>query len=254
MEEINLNELFNYFLSKIVYIILFTILGLVVGLFYTEFFQTPLYKSSTTIVLARTWESTDSTGITSNDVILNQKLVATYREIIKSRRILDKVVDNLELDVESEDLMNSITVTNVNETELLSISVSTESAKDSAAIANEIAKVFEKEIVDIYNIENVSIIDEAKVMTNAYNISPLKTTALGGIVCLVLSCMVIFVMFYFDTTIKNSTTIEEKIGLPVLGIVPASKSQDAKKSDVPMVVIKEDKKTTSRTTIKRGVK
>ena len=37
---------------------------------------------------------------------------------------------------------------------------------------------------------------------------------------LVLSCGVIFIMFYFDTTIKSAESIEEKLGLTVLGVVP----------------------------------
>ena len=38
---------------------------------------------------------------------------------------------------------------------------------------------------------------------------------------IVLGLGIIFIMFYFDTTIKSSDEITEKVGLPVLGIVPA---------------------------------
>ena len=41
-----------------------------------------------------------------------------------------------------------------------------------------------------------------------------------GCVGLVISCGVIFIRFYFDTSIKTSEEIENKLGLTVLGIVP----------------------------------
>ena len=37
---------------------------------------------------------------------------------------------------------------------------------------------------------------------------------------LVLSCGLIFIVFYFDTSIKTSEEIENKLGLTVLGVVP----------------------------------
>ena len=39
----------------------------------------------------------------------------------------------------------------------------------------------------------------------------------------VLSCAVVFIMYYFDTTIKTKEEIEERVGLPVLGIIPIKK-------------------------------
>ena len=75
-------------------------------------------------------------------------------------------------------------------------------------------------IVNIYSIKNVSIIDYAEVSANPYNISLLKQVVLMLLVGLVLSMAVVFVMFYFDTTIKSTEEIETKIGLPTLGVVP----------------------------------
>lgn len=223
MEEINLKDLFNYFLSKIWIILIVTILAILVGCLYGLFLKTPLYKSSTTIVLARVNDNVSETnGITQNDILLNQKLVSTYREIIKSRRILNQVIENLDLNVTYDVLKNKITVTNEKDTELIRISVSDENAKQAKLIANEIAHVFNNEIVDIYSIKNVSIIDYAEEESAPYNINVVKQTVLAGMVGLVLSCAIVFTMFYFDTTIKSADEIESKIGLPLLGAVPMS--------------------------------
>ena len=106
----------------------------------------------------------------------------------------------------------------INHTTLLSEIL--ENNLKAKAIANEIAKVFSKEIESIYEIKNLSIIDYADENTIPYNINVPKQMVISVLVSFVLACGIIFVMFYFDTTIKSSEEIEEKIGLPVLGVVP----------------------------------
>ena len=120
-----------------------------------------MYNSYTTVVLARSSDSTSNNGTLQSDVTTNQKLVSTYREIIKSRRILNQVISNLDLNMSYETLHNMVSVTNEKDTELIKIAVNSQNSKDAKDIANEIAKVFSKEIESIYEIKNLSIIDYA---------------------------------------------------------------------------------------------
>ena len=220
MEEINLKDLFNYFINKLFIIIICFVLLIVGSGVYSMFLKTPMYNSYTTIVLTRTEDTKSSDGITQNDITLNQKLVATYREIIKSRRVLGQVIDNLKLDINYEELAKQVSVTNQQDTELLKISVKSDDKELAASIADEIAKVFSNEIVNIYNIKNVSIIDKAIVSDKAYNMNLIKESIIAGLAGIVVGCGIVFVMFYFDTTIKNTDVITDKLGLPLLGIVP----------------------------------
>ena len=87
-------------------------------------------------------------------------------------------------------------------------------------IANETAEIFEKEIVDIYNLENVSIIDKAELASSPYNVNLIKDSVIYFALGLVLSCGIIFVIYYFDNTIKSVEQIEKHLGIPVIGTVP----------------------------------
>ena len=219
MEEINLKELWEYFVSKLHIVIIVLMVAILVSNIYILFLQTPLYKSTATLVLTRA-ESSDTASITQNDVNLNQKLVGTYSEIIKSRRILNKVIKNLKIDTTWEQLQKNVSVKNKADTELITITVVSDDSKVAPSIANEIADVFSDDIITIYNIQNVSIIDYAIESERPYNINYTKQTAVAFVAGLVISCAIIFVMFYFDTTIKSSEEIEEKLGVTVLGSVP----------------------------------
>lgn len=227
MEEFNISEFIKYYFSLIVIVILFIILGAVGSWYYTDYIQVPMYKSQTSLVLTRAGDSTGS--ITQNDISLNKNLVATYREIIKSRRILSNVISNLNLDITEKELSDKVSVTSSNDTELIVISVVDKDSKLARDIANEIAKVFKEEITTIYNIENISIVDVAIKAKDAYNVNPLKQYVIGVGSGFLISSLIITVMFYFDDSIKKPEDIEEKVGLSVLSTVPKYKGKKKRK-------------------------
>ena len=218
MEEINLEELFYYFRNKISWIIIAIILAIGIGNTFTILTRTPMYKSSTTIVLVN--ENKDSSTYNTTEQQLNKNLVGTYSEIIKSRMILETVISNLKLDYTSANLASNISVEAVDNTEIIKVSVSDANAKEATSIANEIAKVFMEKIQKIYNLNNVSIIDKAEDAIAPYNVNYVKDNAIYVLIGLALSCGTIFIFFYFDTTIKSSEEIESKLGLNVIGTVP----------------------------------
>lgn len=226
MEDINLKEIFTFFLSKIKIIILLTLVVVLIGAVYSLFFQTPVYQSTTTLVLTGTTQSTvnnnsqiDGATITQNDLNLNSKLVATYREIIKSKTVLKDVINTLDLDYTVSQLKGNISVSTVSDTEMISITVSSVYAEEAALIANELAEKFSYQIKEIYNIENISIIDKAEIQTNPVNINIVKQIITYTLIGLVLSMGIVTAMFYFDTTLKDASQIE-KMGLTVLTSIP----------------------------------
>lgn len=217
METIDLKDMFSYFKSKISIIVLFIVVVGIMGCLYGLFIQKPVYKSSTSIVLIS--ESQTGSSLTYNDVSLNQNLVSTYSEIIKSRRVLNQVIDNLSLDYSYSNLSNNVEVSSVTGTQIIKISVSDRNNKTAMKIADEIAKVFAKEIPELYNISNVNILDYAEAASNAYNVNFIKQSIIYLLVGLVLGLGITFVMYYFDRSVKNISQVEEKIKLPVLATV-----------------------------------
>lgn len=216
MEEINLSEVYSYFKTKILWILLAVVLIIVLGNVFTLLTRTPLYQSNTTIVLVGESKS----GYSQTESQLNQNLIGTYSQIIISRKVLNQVIENLDLKLTTTDLAQSITTSSVEDTEIIQITVNNPKAKDAKKITDELAEVFAKEIKDIYHLENVEIIDKAEIAKTPYNVNYLKDNVIYLVVGLVLSFGVVFVMYYFDTSIKSSDIVEEKLGLTVIGIVP----------------------------------
>lgn len=216
MEEINLKDMSKYFVSKIGIIIAFTLIFLLFGALYTAIIQKPMYKSYTTILLTK-----ESGSITNNDINLNNNLVDDYRELIKSKKIAKQVIKNLNLSYSPEKLISKIQVESVNDTNLLKIIITDKNSYVARDIANEIADVFvNKEVEYYYNIKNIGVVDKAEASKTPYNINIVKQIILSILIGFILGCGTVFIIYYFDNTIKDKETVEEKLKLPVIGSIP----------------------------------
>lgn len=219
MEEIDLKELFDYFKSKIVWVIVIIFAVLIIGNVYTLLTRVPLYRTNASLVLVS--ENNNTNAVYNNsEQQLNKNLVATYSEIIKSKAVLNDVISNLKLKMTYVELKREITVEAVENTEIIYIYVVDKNAKKASIIANEISNVFVSKINSYYKLNNVTILDKAEIVKKPYNINYLKDNVIYLLVGVVLSCGVIFLFFYFDTTIKTSDEIENKLNLTVIGTVP----------------------------------
>jgi capsular exopolysaccharide synthesis family protein len=84
-----------------------------------------------------------NTGIVDYSSLLGeQRVIATYQELLETRPILDTVITNLSLPYTSKELAKRITVSLIPETQLLELTVQDSDAQRAADIANEIAFTF----------------------------------------------------------------------------------------------------------------
>ena len=123
MEEIDLKELLRYTYRKKFIIIATTLIVALIGMVYFGFIQKPKYVSSTTLILTSFSSEKENDTINNNDLTMNQKLVTTYQEITKTRKVLNQVIENLGLDYSAGELANHVSVTGVTGTEIIRISV-----------------------------------------------------------------------------------------------------------------------------------
>lgn len=247
MEEIDIKDFLRYLKKFIIPMIVVAILAVGATFFYDLNIKKPMYKTSTTVVLAQqTAENTSAS--TLNDININQKLVTTYSEIVKSKLVLQQVIDSLSLDTDVDSLSKHVTVTAVDDTEILKISVEDESPENSAKIANKIADVFNAEIVNIYKLNNVSTIDHAQIPENVSNNTTIRDSLIALLIAIFGVTAIAFIIYYFDDTIKYSDDIEAKIGLPIVGKIV--KSDTPRKAAVDEIIVEHYPKSVVSETIK----
>lgn len=245
MEEINIKDFFNY-LKKYILIICGVVVIFVIGVFiYDKSIKKPLYTTYTTIILTKSNEAQTSTTITQNDILLNQKLVETYTKIIKSKLVLDQVISETGITYTAEELGQNVAVEAYENTEMLKISVTDSDPELSASIANSIAQVFSGEVAKIYQMNNISVIDIAQVPEEVSNNTLTRDFFIALFISIFGSIGVIFIIYYFDDSIKLTDDLEEEIGMPVIAKVFKSDIGSKNRGKVELLVQKYPKSVVS---------
>lgn len=219
MEEIDLKEFLKY-LRKYIWIMLASVvLFLSAALIYDLKIKTPLYKSTTTVILNKN-DNSSSRGTVQEDLTTlnyNQKLVATYSELVKSNSVLNEVDGELHVEGGVSELKKKIKVGNLEDTEILTISVEDADPNQAAIIANKTADVFADVIEDKYGQKNVSQFDKAEVSFVQSNNTTLRDAGIASFAGLFLVIAVAFLIFYFDDSVKYSKNLEKDLNMPVIG-------------------------------------
>lgn len=225
MEEINLRDLLIYFRKHLLLFFAMVILCVSAGTAYTILVQKPEYKSRATIILS----SDKSKTTVQSEITANKNLIDTYTEVVKSHRVLDRVISENNLADSFETLSTKISVSSLKNTEIISISVVDKEAYRSYEIANWVADIFKEEISQIYNDTSVNILDHAVEPKSPYNVDVVKQEIIYMVAGMVLGGGIILVLFYFDRTIKTTEQIEEIFKLPIFGKVHKLETDKQKK-------------------------
>lgn len=233
MEELDFREFLTILWRKKIEVISIVICFIIFGLIYSYKLEVPEYKSSTTLILGRinssnydiSTEKQDLNQITQSEISINANLISTYSELIKSKSLMNKVKENLNINIDENDFKKDILVSRISETELMEITVTNEDAELAANIANEIAKVFSSKIEEIYNISNVYIIDKAIPAEAPFNVNHMTDIIISVMLGIIFSIGYAILLYLLDNTIKTENDIEKNIGLKTLITIPVRKKQ-----------------------------
>ena len=213
MDEINLGEMFAYFKAKlhILLIIFALIFGL--GSFYVFFMQKPKYEATATVIVS----SDKSNANLPGEVATNKNLIDTYTQVVKSHRVLDKVKGDMNTELTYNDMLGMIEVSAIKGTEIINITTADRDAEFATKMTNKIAEHFVKEIAKIYNDRNINVLDSAVTPTEPANIKIVRQEIIAFAAGLIVSVSILFLVFYFDRSVKTSEQVESQLHLPVIG-------------------------------------
>ncbi len=202
-------------------IILMTILSITASGLVSYFVLEPEYQTFTTLIVGKPkdYQNVDN-KLEYNDLLLNQKLVSTYGELVKTRIVADEVIKNLKLDMSYKEFREKVNVNLVKDTEIIKLEVMDTNPVLAAEIANETAQVFMENVKDIMMVENVQVIDEAQVPDIPIKPRPSLNMVIAGVLGLMVSIFLVFLLEYLDSTIKTPDDIERYLNLPVIGTIP----------------------------------
>ena len=221
MEEsvIDLRDIIATVMKRWKFVAIITVIFVFISAILSFFVMKPVYEAQTTLIV-KTEKVAETQIISSDQVNVSQKLAITYGEIIKSRVVLEEVIKNLKLKESYSDLLGKISVSTVENTQIIEIVVEDTNNLRAMSIANEIPKVFTKEVIRIADANGVEIIDKAKVSKNPIKPNKRSNIMVAGILGVVIGVSIILIREFFDNKIKTADDATKELGLPVLGVVP----------------------------------
>lgn len=178
----------------------------------------PVYESTTKIYILN---KTDNAAVTYTDVQMGTQLTKDYAELINSRYVLEKVIEQLSLEeMEYEGLMQKVSVNTPVDTRIVSITVEHTDPELAMRIANCIREVAGEHIQNVMDIDAVNVVETANMPMEKSEPSIVKWTMIGGAIGVFLACAVILIIFLLDDTIKSSEDVEKYLGLSTLALIP----------------------------------
>ncbi len=219
--EIDIKELLIVLLSKIWIIIVVTIAGGAVALLYTTLFMSPVYQSTASMYII-----TKTTTLTSlTDLQIGSQLTNDYMVIAKSRRVVEQVIDDLDLDETQSQFLSNVTLKNTSNTRVLSITVTDNDPYMAKTIVDAYAQAIATETANIMDTDEPRTIDMGDVSLTPISPNVTKNTLIGAACGFVLAAVIIICLYLLNDAIKTSEDAEKYLGLTSLGTIPVSGGQ-----------------------------
>lgn len=161
-----------------------------------------------------------SAGEALNYLYYAQQIVDTYTHILQTTSFMKSVADASDLGYSAEQLSKMIQIEVLDETEIISISVTSNSPEDSYKLANTAAMMAPEKIMEIKTADSVSVVDKAVIPRQASSPNVLINTIIGLALGLGIGYLLVNILELFDNRIKDEDDFLKNYDIPILGIIP----------------------------------
>jgi capsular polysaccharide biosynthesis protein len=224
--EIDLKEVFGLIIHWLWLILLCGLLTGAIGFAISEFVITPQYASTTKVYILN---RQNSDSLTYSDLQMGSQLTKDYAQLIRSRDVLESVIETAGLDESYASFSSRVTVETLTDTRIIAITVEDASPAMAQYLADEIRTVAAEHIKNVMDIQAVNVAEMANLPSAPSSPSVKKWTAVGFLLGAFLSTMIIVLQFLVDDTIKTSDDVERYLGLSTLAMIPMKEDESKKK-------------------------
>ena len=213
--EIDLIYLIKIVIRKWYVILILMIITGVLGYFYSSSIQDKYTADSSFIVEVSTDTQSDY-----NDVLMGQRLVGTYKEFIKSNRVIEKVITELNLSYSLEEMKEIISVSSRGDTLILEVSASTYNQMESYEIVNKTVEIVVNTASELSTLNSIELLDKATLKSQPDSNNKLLYFSISIILGGMLGGGIILLTEFSNKKLRSESIIEEILNLKVLAVIP----------------------------------
>lgn len=217
-ETIDLLEVLNAVRQHILAIILTTLVLAAASFGVSKFLMTPMYQASALMIVNTRQDITSN--VTSDQINSATKLVSTYSIILKSDTVLNQVIENLGLNMDYQQLANRVTVSAVDDTQVMKVTVTSDNPEWARQVCEQITQISPDVILEAVEAGSVKVISKASISPEPVSPNVSRNTARGAVAGLVISVGIVFLMVLLDNKINNEEDVSKYLDLTVVGVIP----------------------------------
>lgn len=215
--EIDLLDLFGYYLSKLPFLILAVVIGAVIAGAVTVTLLPNKYTATSRMYMVSA--SSDSV-VNLADLNLGTSISSDYVELMMSRPVMEDVITKLNLDYSYEQLCGMVNLSVVNNTRIIKIAVTSTDPEEAMKISNQIARTARQQLPRVMEAPTPSIAEEAVLPTGRSSPSLTKNVMIGALLALVALLAVLTILYMMDDTLKSAEDVEKMFGVMPLSVIP----------------------------------
>ena len=217
-DEIDLMDLVFTLLRRWKLIVLIAVPVFALGVFFAAT-RPNIYKAEMTMMVSSS-KNFSASSLENGELSVNQKLVATYAEIAKSKTILANTIKKYDLNMDIKSLQKNLTIDPVGNTEFLKLTYKSSDPSQASAIVNEIGNEFLLKVREVMNFQNIKVVESAELPKEALPKRRGLILAISFVLSGMIGCMVAFVVEFFFCRLRKPKDIEKVLGTSMLGMVP----------------------------------
>lgn len=219
--EIDLKELFFVLLHRAWIILLAAVVCAGTAGVYTKMMITPQYQSKATLYVLGA-----STSLTSlADIQVGTSLTTDYTVLVQTHPVVDKVIDNLELDLSYGEFREKLEVTNPTDTHFIDITFIDADPVLAKQVVDEMSKVASKQMAAVMKTEEPTVVEEGQIAEFPVSPSTMKNCAIAGLLGLVAAAGIIILLYLMNDTLVTQDDVEKYLGLTTLGTIPLGEEE-----------------------------
>ena len=221
-KELTIKDLAELLLPKLWIVVIISVLCSALAFVYSKVFKDDTYTSYVTFSVV-----TDNIT-TSDNVDVAKEMVQVYKVMIESENFLNEVISELNRvnadkfkDMTPSQLRSMMNVTQINETFMFTIYITSSNKEDTAKICEQFRNITPDKIRDEFSVKApaIKIVDQ-KDATAPNSKHEIRNTVIAFFVSAILSVLAIWIFSFFDVTIRDKKKLIDNLDVPILGTIP----------------------------------
>ena len=225
---INILEYLNEIRKNCRNIAIITLSFILIASIYTTFFMKQDYEATVKVFIGKQKFQNTMESYNNEEITLYQRLITTYSEVIKSKKLINKSINESKINslrevdrkIEYESVIGDLTVNPITNTQIIELKYSSKNPQQSYNLLYSMTENLIAYSKELYPTVNIKVLEQVNVNSGSLMGKKIMIMGIAFIFGLIVSIGGVVMMMYFNNTFKSKESLEKELGLAVIGSIP----------------------------------